>query len=74
MDILKCYDYFEWLIEKLFNKMDMIFFRVVMLEEHLTISAHIASGYDLDKLLAGRPGTKVQKEDEKEWLVRCRIS
>ena len=74
VDILKCYDYFEWLIEKLFNKMDMIFFRVVMLEEHLTISAHIASGYDLDKLLAGRPGTKVQKEDEKEWLVRCRIS
>ena len=74
VDILKCYDYFEWLIEKLFNKMDMIFFRVVTLEEHLTISAHIASGYDLDKLLAGRPGTKVQKEDEKEWLVRCRIS
>ena len=74
VDVLKCYDYFEWLTEQLFNKMDMIFFRVVMLEESLMISVHIVSGYDLDRLLSGRPGTEVQREDEKEWLIRWRIS
>ena len=74
VDVLKCYDYFEWLTEQLFNKMDMIFFRVVMLEESLMISVHIVSGYDLDQLLSGRPGTEVQREDEKEWLIRWRIS
>lgn len=74
VDVLKCYDYFEWLTEQLFNKMDMIFFRVVMLEENLMISVHIVSGYDLDRLLSGRPGTEVQREDEKEWLIRWRIS
>ena len=73
-EILQCYDYFEWLTEQLFGKMQTLFFRVVVMEGHLMLSVHIDSEYDLQTLLAGRSGTNVQKEDEKEWLVRCRIS
>ena len=73
-EILQCYDYFEWLTEQLFGKIQTLFFRVVVMEGHLMLSVHIDSEYDLQTLLSGRSGTKVQKEDEKEWLVRCRIS
>ena len=73
-DIVQCYDYFEWLTEQLFGKMQMMFFRVVVMEEHLVISVHVDSEYDLQTLLSGRSGTEVQKEDEKEWLIRWRIS
>ena len=73
-DIVQCYDYFEWLTEQLFCKMQMMFFRVVVMEEHLVISVHVDSEYDLQTLLSGRSGTEVQKEDEKEWLIRWRIS
>ena len=54
--------------------MQMLFFRVVVMEEHLVISVHVDSEYDLQTLLSGRSGTEVQKEDEEEWLIRWRIS
>ena len=50
-EILQCYDYFEWLTEQLFGKMQTLFFRVVVLEGHLMLSVHIDSGYDLQTLL-----------------------
>ena len=34
-EILQCYDYFEWLTEQLFGKMQTLFFRVVVMEGHL---------------------------------------
>ena len=72
-ELIKCYDYFEWLVEQLFDRMQMIFFRVVEMEAHLIISVNIISENDIYALLSGQHGAEVEQEDEKEWLIRCRI-
>ena len=72
-DILKCYDTFEWLAERLFDVMQSMFYRVSQIEDDLRISVHIASEADLRGLMSERPELKVQQEDEKEWFVGCSI-
>ena len=72
-DILKCYDTFEWLAERLSDVMQSMFYRVSQIEDDLRISVHIASEADLCGLMSERPDLKVQQEDEKEWFVGCSI-
>lgn len=72
-ELIKCYDYFEWLVEQLFDRMQMIFFRVIEMEAHLIISVNVISENDVYALLSGQYGAEVEQEDEKEWLIRCRI-
>lgn len=70
-DILKCYDTFEWLVERLSDVMQSVFYRVSQIDDTLRISVHIVSETDLGVLMSERPELKVQQEDENEWFVSC---
>lgn len=70
-DILKCYDTFEWLVERLSDVMQSVFYRVSQIDDALRISVHIVSETDLGVLMSERPELKVQQEDEDEWFVSC---
>ena len=70
-DILKCYDTFEWLVERLSDVMQSVFYRVSQINDALRISVHIISETDLGVLMSERPELKVQQEDENEWFVSC---
>ena len=73
-DVLKCYDFFEWLIEQLFDVMNSVFFRVTHIEEKLQISVHIVSQEDIRPYLAEKPGLLIEQEEEQEWFIRCPVS
>ncbi len=45
-DILKCYDTFEWLVERLVDIMQSVFYRVSQIDDALRISVHIVSAPD----------------------------
>ena len=51
-DVLRCYDFFEWLIEQLFDVVNSIFFRVTQIEEKLQISVHVVCLADIRDFLA----------------------
>ena len=70
-DILKCYDTFEWLVERLLDTMQSVFYRVSQIDDALRISVHIVSEADLRGFMSERPELKVQQEDENEWFIRC---
>ena len=70
-DILKCYDTFEWLVERLSDVMQSVFYRVSQIDDTLRISVHIVSETDLGVLMSERPELKVQQEGENEWFVSC---
>ena len=70
-DILKCYDTFEWLVERLADVMQSVFYRVSQIDDALRISVHIVSETDLGVLMSERPELTVQQEDENEWFVSC---
>ena len=70
-DILKCYDTFEWLVERLVDTMKSVFYRVSQIDDTLRISVHIVSESDLRGFMSERPELKVQQEDENEWFIRC---
>ena len=70
-DILKCYDTFEWLVERSSDVMQSVFYRVSQIDDALRISVHIVSETDLGVLMSERPELKVQQEDENEWFVSC---
>ena len=70
-DILKCYDTFEWLVERLSDVMQSVFYRVSQIDDALRISVHIVSETDLGVLMSERPELKVQQEDENEWFISC---
>ena len=70
-DILKCYDTFEWLVERLLDTMQSVFYRVSQIDDTLRISVHIVSESDLRGFMSERPELKVQQEDENEWFIRC---
>ena len=70
-DILKCYDTFEWLVERLVDIMQSVFYRVSQIDDALRISVHIVSELDLRGFMSERPELKVQQEDENEWFIRC---
>ena len=70
-DILKCYDTFEWLVERLLDIMQSVFYRVSQIDDALRISVHIVSEADLRGFMLERPELKVQQEDENEWFIRC---
>ena len=70
-DILKCYDTFEWLVERLFDTMQSVFYRVSQIDDALRISVHIVAEADLRGLMSERPELDVQQEDENEWFIRC---
>ena len=70
-DILKCYDTFEWLVERLVDTMQSVFYRVSQIDDTLRISVHIVSEADLRGFMSERPELKVQQEDENEWFIRC---
>ena len=70
-DILKCYDTFEWLVERLVDTMQSVFYRVSQIDDTLRISVHIVSESDLRGFMSERPELKVQQEDENEWFIRC---
>ena len=70
-DILKCYDTFEWLVERLLDTMQSVFYRVSQIDDALRISVHIVSEADLRGFMLERPELKVQQEDENEWFIRC---
>ena len=70
-DILKCYDTFEWLVERLVDTMQSVFYRVSQIDDTLRISVHIVSEADLRGFMLERPELKVQQEDENEWFIRC---
>ncbi|MGN8888234.1 histidine kinase N-terminal 7TM domain-containing protein [Blautia sp. HCP28S3_G10] len=72
-DVLRCYDFFEWLIEQLFDVVNSIFFRVTQIEEKLQISVHVVCLADIRDLLAERPDLLIQQE-EQEWFIRCPVS
>ena len=73
-DVLKCYDFFEWLVEQLFDVMNSVFFRVTQIEEKLQISVHITSQEDIRPYLAEKPGLLIEQEEEQEWFIRCPVS
>lgn len=73
-DVLKCYDFFEWLVEQLFDVMNSVFFRVTHIEEKLQISVHIVSQEDIRPYLAEKPGLLIEQEEEQEWFIRCPVS
>lgn len=73
-DVLKCYDFFEWLIEQLFDVMNSVFFRVTHIEEKLQISVHIVSQEDIRPYLAEKSGLLIEQEEEQEWFIRCPVS
>ena len=73
-DVLKCYDFFEWLVEQLFDVMNSVFFRVTHIEEKLQISVHIVSQEDIRSYLAEKPGLLIEQEEEQEWFIRCPVS
>ena len=73
-DVLKCYDFFEWLVEQLFDVMNSVFFRVTQIEEKLQISVHIVSQEDIRSYLAEKPGLLIEQEEEQEWFIRCPVS
>ena len=73
-DVLKCYDFFEWLIEQLFDVMNSVFFRVTQIEEKLQISVHITSQEDIRPYLTEKPGLLIEQEEEQEWFIRCPVS
>lgn len=70
-DILKCYDTFEWLVERLFDTMQSVFYRVSQIDDALRISVHIVAEADLQGLMSERPELNVQQEDENEWFIGC---
>ena len=70
-DILKCYDTFEWLVERLLDIMQSVFYRVSQIDDALRISVHIVSEADLRGFMSERPELKVQQEDENEWFISC---
>ena len=70
-DILKCYDTFEWLVERLLDIMQSVFYRVSQINDALRISVHIVSEVDLRGVMSERPELKVQQEDENEWFISC---
>ena len=70
-DILKCYDTFEWLVERLFDTMQSVFYRVSQIDDALRISVHIVAEEDLRGLMSERPELNVQQEDENEWFIGC---
>ena len=70
-DILKCYDTFEWLVERLFDTMQSVFYRVSQIDDALRISVHIVAEADLRGLMSERPELDVQQEDENEWFIGC---
>ena len=72
-DVLRCYDFFEWLIEQLFDVVNSIFFRVTQIEEKLQISVHVVCLADIRDFLAERPDLLIQQE-EQEWFIRCQVS
>ncbi len=69
-DILKCYDTFEWLVERLVDTMQSVY-RVSQIDDALRISVHTVSEADLRGFMSERPELKVQQEDENEWFIRC---
>ena len=73
-DVLKCYDFFEWLVEQLFDVMNSVFFRVTHIKEKLQISVHIVSQEDIRPYLAEKPGLLIEQEEEQEWFIRCPVS
>lgn len=73
-DVLKCYDFFEWLVEQLFDVMSSVFFRVTQIEEKLQISVHIVCPVDIRTFLPERPELFIQQEEEQEWFIRCPVS
>ena len=73
-DVLKCYDFFEWLLEQLFDVMNSVFFRVTHIEEKLQISVHNVSQEDIRPYLAEKPGLLIEQEEEQEWFIRCPVS
>ena len=72
-DVLRCYDFFEWLIEQLFDVVNSIFFRVTQIEEKLQISVHVVCLAVIRDFLAERPDLLIQQE-EQEWFIRCPVS
>ena len=70
-DILKCYDTFEWLVERLVDIMKSVFYRVSQMDDALRISVHIVSEVDLRGVMSERSELKVQQEDENEWFISC---
>ena len=73
-DVLKCYDFFEWLIEQLFDVVNSVFFRVTQIDEKLQISVHVICPTDIHDFLEERPELLIQQEEEQEWFIRCPIS
>lgn len=73
-DVLKCYDFFEWLVEQLFDVMNSVFFRVTQIEEKLQISVHIMSQEDIRPYLTEKQGLLIEQEEEQEWFIRCPVS
>lgn len=73
-DILNCYDFFEWLIEQLFDVINSVFFRVTQIDEKLQISVHVMSSTDIHNFLKERPELLIQQEEEQEWFIRCPLS
>ena len=73
-DVLKCYDFFEWLVEQLFDVMNSVFFRVTQIEEKLQISVHITSQEDIRPYLTEKQGLLIEQEEEQEWFIRCPVS
>lgn len=73
-DVLRCYDFFEWLIEQLFDVVSAVFFRVTQIEEKLQISVHVVCLIDIRIFLTERPDLLIQQEEEQEWFIRCPVS
>lgn len=73
-DILNCYDFFEWLIEQLFDVINSVFFHVTQIDEKLQISVHVMSSTDIHNFLKERPELLIQQEEEQEWFIRCPLS
>ena len=75
-DVLKCYEFFEWLTEQLFDVVTSVFFRVTQIEKKLQISVHVvcACQEDIHIYLTERPELLIHQEEEQEWFIRCPVS
>ncbi len=77
-DVLKCYEFFEWLTEQLFDVVTSVFFRVTQIEEKLQIfpRSHVVCvcQEDIRIYLAEKPELLIRQEEEQEWFIRCPVS
>lgn len=71
--ILKCYDFFEWVIEELIDELQSVFLRIAEIDGQLKIAVTVKGPSDLSVLLKKNPGLYIEQEAENEWFAAVKV-